>query len=172
GECDMALAGGVNALISDELTRGFAAAGMLSPTYACHTFDANADGYVRGEGAGFVVLKRLSDALRDGDHVRAVIRGGAVNHDGRASSLTAPNASAQAALISAALADAGLAPGDVQVVECHGTGTPLGDPIEVQALAQAYGRGRRQPLLLGAVKTNIGHLEAAAGIAGLIKLVL
>src|SRR3546814_7253188 len=106
----MALAGGVNALISDDLTRGFSAAGMLSPSHACRTFDAGADGYVRGEGAGFVVLKRLSDALRDGDRVRAVIRGGAVNHDGRASSLTAPNASAQAALISAALADAGLAP--------------------------------------------------------------
>nr|WP_255676094.1 non-ribosomal peptide synthetase/type I polyketide synthase [Pusillimonas sp. MFBS29] len=172
GECDMALAGGVNALISDELTRGFAAAGMLSPDHACRTFDASADGYVRGEGAGFVVLKRLSDALRDGDRVRAVIRGGAVNHDGHASSLTAPNASAQAALIRAALADAGLAPPDVQVVECHGTGTPLGDPIEVQALAEVYGEGRRDPLLLGAVKTNLGHLEAAAGIAGLIKLVL
>lgn len=172
GECDMALAGGVNALISDELTRGFAAAGMLSPSHACRTFDASADGYVRGEGAGFVVLKRLSDALRDGDRVRAVIRGGAVNHDGRASSLTAPNAAAQTALIRAALADASLAPADIHVVECHGTGTPLGDPIEVQALAEAYGPERETPLLLGAVKTNIGHLEAAAGIAGLIKLVL
>ncbi|MEB2398035.1 MAG: amino acid adenylation domain-containing protein [Alcaligenaceae bacterium] len=172
GECDMAIAGGVNALVSDALTRGFAAAGMLSPSHACRTFDASADGYVRGEGAGFVVLKRLSDALRDGDRIRAVVRGGAVNHDGRASSLTAPNASAQAGLIRAALKDAGLRPADVQVVECHGTGTPLGDPIETQALAEAYGPGRGEALLLGAVKTNIGHLEAAAGIAGLIKLVL
>src|SRR3546814_13066824 len=109
----MALAGGVNALISDELTRGFAAAGMLSPTYACHTFDASADGYVRGDGAGFVVLKRLSDALRDGDHVRALIPGGAGNHDGRARSLRAPNALAQAAQISAELAVAGIAVADV-----------------------------------------------------------
>lgn len=172
GECDMAIAGGVNLLVGDDLTRGFAAAGMLSPSHACRTFDASADGYVRGEGAGFVVLKRLADARRDGDRIRAVVRGGAVNHDGRASSLTAPNASAQVALVRAALADAGLQPADVQVVECHGTGTPLGDPIEVQALAESYGAGRSEPLLLGAVKTNIGHLEAAAGIAGLIKLVL
>jgi len=172
GECDMAIAGGVNLLVGDDLTRGFAAAGMLSPSHACRAFDAAADGYVRGEGAGFVVLKRLADAERDGDRVRAVIRGGAVNHDGRASSLTAPNGAAQIALIRAALADAGLRPADVPVVECHGTGTPLGDPIEVQALAEAYGAGREAPLLLGAVKTNIGHLEAAAGIAGVIKAVL
>ncbi|MBF6618108.1 MAG: aminotransferase class III-fold pyridoxal phosphate-dependent enzyme [Candidimonas sp.] len=172
GECDMALAGGVNLLINDTLTRGFAAAGMLSPTGACKTFDAAADGYVRGEGGGFVVLKRLSDALRDGDHVRAIVRGMAVNHDGRASSLTAPNASAQTALIRKALHDARLQPADVQVVECHGTGTPLGDPIEVQALADAYGQDRNAALLLGSVKTNIGHLEAAAGIAGMIKAIL
>ncbi|TAM76423.1 MAG: amino acid adenylation domain-containing protein [Candidimonas sp.] len=170
GECDMAIAGGVNLLVNDAWTRGFAAAGMLSPSHACRTFDAEADGYVRGEGAGFIVLKRLPDA--DGDRVRAIVRGGAINHDGRASSLTAPNAAAQQSLITAALADAGLRPADVQVVECHGTGTPLGDPIEVQALAQAYAPGRNAPLLLGAAKTNIGHLEAAAGIAGLIKTVL
>src|SRR3546814_5412065 len=119
-------------LVNDAWTRGFAAAGMLSPSHACRTFDAQADGYVRGEGAGFIVLKRLSDARRDGDRVRAIVRGGAVNHDGRASSLTAPNAAAQASLIQSALADAGLHAADVQVVECHGTGTPLGDPIEVQ----------------------------------------
>jgi amino acid adenylation domain-containing protein/non-ribosomal peptide synthase protein (TIGR01720 family) len=172
GECDMAIAGGVNVLVDDAWTRGFAAAGMLSPSHACKTFDSGADGYVRGEGAGFIVLKRLDDARRNGDRVRAVVRGGAVNHDGRASSLTAPNASAQQELIEAALADAGLAAADVQVVECHGTGTPLGDPIEVQALAAAYAPQRRLPLLLGAVKTNIGHLEAAAGIAGIIKTVL
>ncbi|HWK72026.1 MAG TPA: aminotransferase class III-fold pyridoxal phosphate-dependent enzyme [Burkholderiaceae bacterium] len=172
GECDMALAGGVNLLINDTLTQGFAAAGMLSPGHACRTFDAAADGYVRGEGGGVVVLKRLADALRDGDRIRAVIRGAAVNHDGRASSLTAPNASAQAALIRKALRDACLRAPDVQVVECHGTGTPLGDPIEVQALADVYGDGRDAPLLIGSVKTNIGHLEAAAGIAGMIKTVL
>jgi amino acid adenylation domain-containing protein/non-ribosomal peptide synthase protein (TIGR01720 family) len=172
GESDMAIAGGANALIEPDLSEGLAAAGMLSPTHACKVFDAAADGYVRGEGAGIVVLRRLADADAAGDRIRAVIRGSAVNHDGHASSLTAPNAAAQVAVIRAALADAGLAPGDVQAVECHGTGTPLGDPIEVEALAQAYGGGRTADLLLGAVKTNIGHLEAAAGIAGLIKLVL
>ncbi len=172
GECDMALAGGVNLLINDSLTQGFAAAGMLSPGHACRTFDAAADGYVRGEGGGIVVLKRLGDALRDGDRIRAIVRGAAVNHDGRASSLTAPNASAQTALVRKALRDAGLQASDVHVVECHGTGTPLGDPIEVQALADAYGEGRDAPLLIGSVKTNIGHLEAAAGIAGMIKAVL
>src|SRR3546814_20375159 len=109
----MALAGGVNALISDDLTRGFSAAGMLSPSHACRTFDAGADGYVRGEGAGFVVLKRLSDALRDGERVRAVIRGGAVNHDGRDSSLTAPHASAQSSLVTEVSAGAGLAWKDI-----------------------------------------------------------
>ena len=172
GECDMAIVGGVNVLVTDSLTRGFADAGMLSPNYACRTFDAAADGYVRGEGAGFVILKRLADARRDGDRIRAVVRGSAVNHDGRASSLTAPNGTAQTALIRSALADAGLRPADIQAVECHGTGTPLGDPIEVQALAEAYAPGRDAPLLLGSVKTNIGHLEAAAGIAGFIKTVL
>ncbi|MQT12557.1 type I polyketide synthase [Segnochrobactrum spirostomi] len=172
GECDLTLAGGLNLILDPDLTEGLAAAGMLSPSHACHTFDAAADGYVRGEGGGLVVLKRLSDARRDGDRIRAVVRGSAINHDGHASALTAPNRSAQIAVVTAALADARLAPSDVQVVECHGTGTPLGDPIEVQALAESYGPGRTAPLLLGAVKTNIGHLEAAAGIAGLIKNVL
>lgn len=172
GECDMAIVGGVNVLVTDSLTRGFADAGMLSPNHACRTFDAAADGYVRGEGAGFIILKRLADARRDGDRIRAVVRGSAVNHDGRASSLTAPNGTAQTALIRSALADAGLRPADIQAVECHGTGTPLGDPIEVQALAEAYAPDRDAPLLLGSVKTNIGHLEAAAGIAGFIKTVL
>ncbi|MEM8855345.1 MAG: beta-ketoacyl synthase N-terminal-like domain-containing protein, partial [Pseudomonadota bacterium] len=172
GECDLAIAGGVNAIITDALTRGFAEAGMLSPTAACRTFDAGADGYVRGEGVGILILKRLPDALKAGERIRAVIKGIAIGHDGRASSLTAPNAGAQDAVIEAALTDAGVSPADVQVVECHGTGTPLGDPIEVQALAKTYGKGRKDPLLLGAVKTNIGHLEAAAGVAGLIKLVL
>eukprot|EP01034_Spumella_vulgaris_P036189 gene36189-44639_t len=172
GECDLALAGGVNLVLDAGVTSALAAAGMLGPGQACRTFDAAADGYVRGEGGGLLVLKRLADAQRDGDRIRAVIRGSAINHDGHSSALTAPNGGAQRAVIAAALADAGLVPQDVQVVECHGTGTPLGDPIEVQALAAAYGPARAAPLLLGAAKTNVGHLEAAAGIAGLIKMVL
>ncbi|RTL99566.1 type I polyketide synthase, partial [Ancylobacter aquaticus] len=171
-ECDLALAGGVNLTLDADVTVALAAAGMLGPGHACRTFDAGADGYVRGEGGGLVVLKRLSDALRDGDAIRAVIRGSAINHDGHSSALTAPNGAAQRAVIASALADAGLSAREVQAVECHGTGTPLGDPIEVQALAAAYGEGRAVPLLLGSAKTNIGHLEAAAGIAGLIKMVL
>ncbi|MEO1223659.1 MAG: aminotransferase class III-fold pyridoxal phosphate-dependent enzyme [Pseudomonadota bacterium] len=170
--CTLAIAGGVNVLLERDLSTGFAAAGMLSPDHRCKTFDASANGYVRGEGCGLVVLKRLSDAERDGDRVRAIIRGGATNHDGHASALTAPNAEAQIAVIRAALSDAGLTPDDVQAVECHGTGTPLGDPIEVRALAEAYGPNRSEDLLIGSAKTNLGHLEAAAGIAGLIKLVL
>ncbi|ABD88903.1 type I polyketide synthase [Rhodopseudomonas palustris] len=172
GECDLALAGGVNLVLDAAVTTALAAAGMLGPGHACRSFDAAADGYVRGEGGGLVVLKRLADAERDGDAIRAVIRGFAINHDGHSSVLTAPNGAAQQAVIVAALADAGLSSRDVQAVECHGTGTPLGDPIEVQALAAAYGRDRDVPLLLGSAKTNIGHLEAAAGIAGLIKMVL
>lgn len=171
-ECDLALAGGVNLTLDADVTAALAAAGMLGPSHACRTFDAAADGYVRGEGGGLVVLKRLADALRDGDAIRAVIRGSALNHDGHSSALTAPNGAAQRAVIASALADAGLSAAEVQAVECHGTGTPLGDPIEVQALAAAYGLLRTEPLLLGSVKTNIGHLEAAAGIAGLIKMVL
>ncbi|MDQ0346689.1 type I polyketide synthase [Ancylobacter vacuolatus] len=171
-ECDLALAGGVNLTLDADVTAALAAAGMLGPGHACRTFDAGADGYVRGEGGGLVVLKRLSDALCDGDAIRGIIRGSAINHDGHSSALTAPNGAAQRAVIAAALADARLSAADVQAVECHGTGTPLGDPIEVQALAAAYGEGRAAPLLLGSAKTNIGHLEAAAGIAGLIKMVL
>ncbi|TCK23540.1 non-ribosomal peptide synthase protein (TIGR01720 family)/amino acid adenylation domain-containing protein [Ancylobacter aquaticus] len=171
-ECDLALAGGVNLTLDAELTAALAAAGMLGPGHACRTFDAGADGYVRGEGGGLVVLKRLADARRDGDAIRAIIRGSAINHDGHSSALTAPNGAAQRAVIASALADAGLSAPQVQAVECHGTGTPLGDPIEVQALAAAYGAGRTAPLLLGSAKTNTGHLEAAAGVAGLIKMVL
>ncbi|MFG1391587.1 type I polyketide synthase [Xanthobacter agilis] len=172
GECDLALAGGVNLVLDPAVTAALGAAGMLGPGHACRTFDAAADGYVRGEGGGIVVLKRLADAVRDGDRIRAVIRGSAINHDGHASALTAPSRAAQRAVIAAALAAAGLSPHEVQAVECHGTGTPLGDPIEVQALADAYGAERSSPLLLGSAKTNIGHLEAAAGIAGLVKMVL
>ncbi len=172
GECDLALAGGVNLVLDADVSAALTDAGMLGPGHACRTFDAAADGYVRGEGGGFVVLKRLADAERDGDRIRGVISGSAINHDGHSSALTAPNGAAQRAVIAAALADAGLSSQDIQAVECHGTGTPLGDPIEVQALAAAYGADRTAPLLLGSCKTNIGHLEAAAGIAGLIKMVL
>lgn len=174
GQADLALAGGVNVLLSPDGTVALSKVRAISPDSRCKTFDAAADGYVRGEGCGIVVLKRLSDAIADGDNVLAVIRGSAINHDGRSSGLTVPSAAAQQAVIRAALADSGLEPQDISYAEAHGTGTPLGDPIEVRALATALGSGRTkdQPLLLGAVKTNIGHLESAAGVSGLIKLVL
>ena len=140
--------------------------GMLSPRGRCHTFDARADGFVRGEGAGVVVLKRLTDAVRDGDRVLAVVRGSAVNQDGRSNGLTAPNTLAQRDVLTRTLRSADVAAGSVNFVEAHGTGTALGDPIEFEALAGVYGRGDG-PCALGAVKTNMGHLEAAAGIAGL-----
>jgi acyl transferase domain-containing protein/acyl carrier protein len=147
---------------------------MLSANGRCSTFDAAADGYVRSEGCGILVLKRLSDAMRDGDRVCAVVPSSAVNQDGASSGLTVPNGGAQQRLIATALARAGLAGGDVDYLEAHGTGTPLGDPIEVQAAGAVYGAGRDadRPLLMGSVKTNIGHLESASGAAGLIKVVL
>jgi acyl transferase domain-containing protein/D-arabinose 1-dehydrogenase-like Zn-dependent alcohol dehydrogenase/acyl carrier protein len=174
GDCDMALAGGVNVLLSPASIVAASRARMLAPDGRCKTFDAAADGYVRGEGCGILVLKRLGDAQRDGDHICAVIRSSAVNQDGASSGLTVPNGGAQQRLISAALARAGLAGEDVDYLEAHGTGTPLGDPIEVQAAAAVYGVGRdpNRPLLMGTAKTNIGHLESAAGAAGLIKVVL
>jgi acyl transferase domain-containing protein len=174
GECDLALAGGVNLILSPERMVYFSKLRAMAPDGRCKTFDARADGYVRGEGCGIVVLKRLSEAQRDGDPIWAVVRGSAVNHDGHSNGLTAPNGLAQAAVIRAALEQAGVAPAAIGYVEAHGTGTSLGDPIEVQALATVLGDGRPagQPLLVGSVKTNLGHLEAAAGIAGLIKTVL
>jgi acyl transferase domain-containing protein len=173
GDCRMALAGGVNLILAPDVTINFSRARMMAPDGHCKTFDAAADGYVRGEGCGVVVLKRLSDALADRDRVLAVVRGSAVNQDGRSSGFTAPNELAQEAVIRQALRTAGLKPSDVQYLEAHGTGTSLGDPIEVQAAAAAYGDGRPagDPLKLGSVKANVGHLEAAAGIAGLIKIV-
>ncbi|MDT5069989.1 MAG: hypothetical protein QOK02_6144 [Mycobacterium sp.] len=174
GDCDLALAGGVNVLLSPVTVVAASRARMLSPEGRCKTFDASADGYVRSEGCGILVLKRLSDALRDGDRVCAVIPSSAVNQDGASSGLTVPNGGAQQRLIGTALARAGLAGGDVDYLEAHGTGTPLGDPIEVQAAAAAYGGSRDadRPLLMGSVKSNIGHTESASGAAGLIKVVL
>ncbi|MFE7559172.1 type I polyketide synthase [Kitasatospora sp. NPDC057500] len=173
GECDLAMAGGVNAVVSPDAAISFSQfPEMLADDGRCKTFDAAANGFVRSEGCGVVVLKRLSDARRDGDRVLAVIRGSAVNQDGRSSGLTAPNGAAQREVFRAALAAAGVRPEQVGYIETHGAGTKLGDPIEVAALAEVYGRAEGEPLHLGAVKTNLGHLEAAAGIAGLIKAVL
>lgn len=174
GECDVALAGGVNAILSPTLLVYFSRLRAMSPTGRSRAFDAAADGYVRGEGCGLVVLKRLADARADGDRVVALVRGSALNQDGRSNGLTAPNGRAQEAVIGAALEDAGIAPHRVGYVEAHGTGTPLGDPIELRAIAAALGEGRAQerPLLVGSIKTNIGHTEGAAGIAGVIKAAL
>ncbi|MBM7776561.1 acyl transferase domain-containing protein [Actinokineospora baliensis] len=171
GECDMALAGGVSLMVSPDAFAAFADGNALAADGRCKTFDAAADGYGRGEGAGIVVLKRLEDAVAAGDPIRAVIRGSAVNQDGRTNGLTAPNGLAQQEVIRAALADARVDPSAVGYVETHGTGTQLGDPVEVGALSAVFA-GRSTPVLLGAAKTNIGHLEAAAGAAGLIKAVL
>ncbi|WP_322857899.1 SDR family NAD(P)-dependent oxidoreductase [Mycobacterium shigaense] len=173
-DSQLAIAAGVNVLLTPTVFRGFDHAGALSPTGRCRAFDAAADGFVRGEGAGVVVLKRLTDAQRDGDRVLAVICGSAVNQDGRSNGLMAPNPAAQMAVLRAAYTNAGMQPHEVDYVETHGTGTLLGDPIEARALGTVLGRGRApdSPLLLGAVKTNIGHTEAAAGIAGFIKTVL
>ncbi|MEU2614745.1 thioester reductase domain-containing protein [Micromonospora sp. NPDC007271] len=173
-ECDLALAGGVNLLLSPY---GFVLMSKfrgLSADGRCKTFDAAADGYARGEGAGVVVLKRLGEAQADDDPILAVILGSAVNHDGRSSGLTVPSPAAQQAVIEAALAQARIDPAEVDYVEAHGTGTALGDPIELHALEAVLGRHHtaEAPLLVGSVKTNIGHLEPAAGIAGLIKVVL
>ncbi|MDQ0486348.1 polyketide synthase 13 [Streptomyces thermodiastaticus] len=171
GTCDAALAAGVNVLLSPTVTLGLQRAGALSADGRCKAFDAAADGMVRGEGCGVVVLKRLADAERAGDRVLAVITATEVNSDGRSNGLTAPNAAAQRALLAHAHGPDGRR---LDYVEAHGTGTPLGDPVEAGALGAVLGQGRpaEQPLLLGSVKTNIGHLEAAAGIAGLIKTVL
>ncbi len=172
GECNLAVAGGVNAVIDPVLSIGFAKARMLAPDGRCKTFDAAANGYVRGEGAGIVVLKRLSDALRDRDPIMAVVRGSAVNQDGPSGGLTVPNGPAQEAVIRRALQFAQVTPDEISYLEAHGTGTQLGDPIELGALHAVFGTSRSTPLPIGSVKTNIGHLEAAAGIAALIKVAL
>jgi acyl transferase domain-containing protein/acyl-CoA synthetase (AMP-forming)/AMP-acid ligase II/acyl carrier protein len=174
GECQQAIAGGVNLILSPELTITFSQSRMMAADGQCKTFDADADGYVRGEGCGVVILKRLSDAQRDGDRILAIVKGSAVNQDGRSNGLTAPNGQAQQAVIRQAIANARLQPHQISYVETHGTGTPLGDPIEVAALQSVLmvGRTPSQSCAIASVKTNIGHLEAAAGIASLIKVVL
>jgi len=169
-KCHLALAGGVNLILSPESTVYLCKVQALSTDGRCRTFDASANGYGRGEGCGIIVLKRLSDAVSDGDRILAVIRGSAVNHDGHSSGLTVPNGAAQQAVIRAALANADLEPSQVNYIEAHGTGTALGDPIELRALTSVFGKSRE--LLLGTAKTNIGHLEPASGVAGVIKVVL
>lgn len=172
-ECDLALAGGVNLMLEPDSTLYLSRLRALSPGGRCRTFDAQADGYARGEGCGIVVLKRLSDARRDGDDVLAIVRGSATNQDGRSNGLTAPSGVAQQRVIRAALEQARLRPDDVDYVEAHGTGTPLGDPIEVRALAAVFAeRPGSNPLRIGSAKTNFGHTEGAAGIAGVMKTVL
>ena len=172
-ESDMALVGGTNLLLDPAPSIACSRWGMLSPEGQCKTFDEAADGYVRGEGAGVVVLKRLTDAQRDGDPVLAVVRGSAVNQDGASSGVTVPNGPAQQALLRTALESARLTPADIDYVEAHGTGTPLGDPIELDSLSKVFSeRESSSSLVIGSVKTNLGHLEAAAGVAGFMKTVL
>ncbi len=173
-DCDMALVGGVNLIFSPELSINLSQAGMLSATGRCQTFSSQADGFVRGEGCGVLLLKRLSEAQAAGDRILCLLRGSAVNQDGRSNGLTAPNGLAQQAVLRSALADARLEPHEIDYVEAHGTGTALGDPIEMGALAAVFAphRAVERPLRVGSVKTNIGHLEGAAGIAGLIKVCL
>ena len=173
-EADLALAGGVHVILSGRLFEMRANAGMLSPNGRCATFDAAADGYVRGEGCGILVLKRLAEAEADGDRIWAVIRGSALNQDGASAGLTVPNGAAQELVIAEALRRAGVTPAQVDYLEAHGTGTPVGDPIELRAVVNTFGADRapQRPLLIGSVKTNVGHLESAAGVAGLIKVAL
>jgi len=175
GECDVAIAGGVNALITPAVTLGFDEIGaVLAPDGRIKSFSSDADGYTRSEGGGMLVLKRVADARRDGDQILAVIAGSSVNHDGRSNGLIAPNQDAQAEVLRRAYKDAGIDPGTVDYIEAHGTGTVLGDPIEAEALGRVVGRGRPadRPVLLGAVKTNVGHMESAAGAAAMAKVVL
>ncbi|MGB3533336.1 MAG: type I polyketide synthase, partial [Microcoleaceae cyanobacterium] len=173
-ECNLALAGGVNRIISPEFSINFSKARMLASDGRCKTFDAAADGFVRSEGCGIIILKRLSDAVANRDNILAVIRGSAINQDGRSSGLTVPNGPSQQAVIHQALENSKVKPNQISYIEAHGTGTSLGDPIEIGALGAIFGNTHtsEKPLIVGSVKTNIGHLEAAAGIAGLIKVVL
>ncbi|MDB9362256.1 amino acid adenylation domain-containing protein [Nodularia spumigena CS-588/02] len=170
-ECELALVAGVNLILNPAITINLSQSGMMSPDGRCKTFDAAANGYVRGEGCGVLVLQRLSAAQKKGDRILAVLRGSAVNHNGAAAGLTVPSGPAQQDLLRQALTDARVSPQQVGYIEAHGTGTSLGDPIEMNAIAAVYGK-RSQPLYVGSVKTNIGHLEAAAGMAGMIKTIL
>ncbi|MAT14452.1 MAG: hypothetical protein CMJ46_04195 [Planctomyces sp.] len=172
GHCHLALTGGANAILAPGNSLLLSKAGMLSPDGRCKSFSAAANGFGRGEGCGVLVLKRLRDAERDGDRVLALIRGGAVAHNGMSGGLTTPNTRSQVRIISDALKQAGLAPNEIQYLEAHGTGTEYGDPMELTAAASVLGKGRREPLLVGSVKANISHLEAAGGISGIIKTVL
>lgn len=174
GSCDLALAGGANVICEPDTMVSLSKAGMLAPDGRCKAFDAAADGFSRGEGCGVIALKRLSDAERDNDQIHAVIRGSAVNQDGRSAGLTVPSRRAQEEVIQTALADARISAEEVGYVEAHGTGTRLGDPIEIRALSSALTRGRAKDhtLIVGSAKTNFGHLESAAGIAGVIKTIL
>lgn len=169
GECGLAVAGGVQLQLKPETLMMYSKTSILSPSGRCYAFEARADGFARSEGAGLVILKPLAAAVADGDHIYAVIQGTAVNQDGGAGTLSEPNPAAQQAVIRQAHHQAGLSPQDIQYVETHGTGTPVGDPIEAEALSRVFGE---RPLIIGSVKTNIGHTEAAAGVAGLIKTVL
>jgi acyl transferase domain-containing protein len=174
GECEVAVAAGVNLILSRYYSRRAAAFDALSPDGRCYVFDSRANGYVRGEGGGAVILKTLADALTSGDRIYAIIRGSAVNTGSARAGITIPLQTAQEDVIRSALANAGMSPSEIKYVELHGTGTPVGDPVEATALGAVYGNGRQSndPLHVGSIKTNIGHLEGAAGIAGLIKAAL
>ena len=174
GECSQAFAGGVNVMLTPEFTVSASRMHMMASDGRCKTFDARADGFVRGEGCGLVLLKRLSEAQKDGDRILGVVLGTAVNQDGHTNGLTAPNAISQAAVIRRALEKARVSPEQISYIETHGTGTALGDPIEIEALTTSIGmpRGNGLPCRLGSVKTNVGHLEGAAGIASVIKTIL
>ncbi len=174
GQAAMALAGGVNALLTPDASIGFSKASMLSPSGQCFAFDARANGYVRGEGAGMIVIKPLSQALRDGDRIYCTIKAAVINQDGNTSSMTVPGVETQAAMLDIAYRQAGMEPKQVRFMEAHGTGTPVGDPIETRALGQVLSRGRDEgdTCLIGSVKTNIGHLESGSGVAGLMKAAL
>jgi polyketide synthase PksN len=179
-ECCIALVGGINLLLTPTRHISFSKTGMLSPTGVCKTFDENADGYVRGEGAAMIILKPLESAIADGDSIYGILKGSAVNHNGRTHTLTYPSADAQADVIVAAVGRACVAADSISYIEAHGTGTPKGDPIEFQGLIKAFERllpkrkknMRKNFIGLGSLKTNVGHLEAAAGIAGVIKVLL
>ena len=172
GEIGQAIVGGVNLLIAPQSFVGFARASMLSRLGRCHAFDARADGYVRGEGGGAIIIKTLADALADGDPIRAVIRATGMNSDGRTNGFSMPSGAAQAELVRAVCARAGVTPDEFSYFEAHGTGTPVGDPIEAHAIGEAIGKARGAKLPIGSVKSNIGHLEPASGMAGLMKLLV